>query len=402
VTCSKFRGDRQLFSLNVNLMIRGAGQVMFTIILKRHSSNFVRITLLALIFLFIASTAAMRFPLSSADSLVHAAAQDAPLAPPRNQDKKGQVSVSQKASVQGTVLDVNGAPVPGAAVTLQGTDSSKVRSVTTNENGFFQISDIEPGIPYRFGIRATGFSDWEMPGVIFDPGQSKVINVDQLRPEAVNTTITVTPETSVEIATQQVKEEETQHGFVLIPNFMAVYAPHPAPLTPKLKFDLAFRMARDPFTLGGASILAGVAQASDNPDYKTEGAKGYLERYAASYANYFSDAMLYSAILPTALHQDPRYFYQGKGSVKSRLLHVFSSVVITKGDDGRPQPNYSELGGDLGSAALSNLYYPIQNRGAGRVWQGFAINTALHLTTRILAEFVFHPSSSTQQRSGLY
>jgi len=77
--------------------------------------------------------------------------------------------------------------------------------------------------------------------------------------------------------------------------------------------------------------------------------------------------MIGSAVLPSLLHQDPRYFYQGTGTTTSRMVHAVSSVVITKGDDGRLQPNYSIIGGDLASAALSNVYYAASNRGAGQV-----------------------------------
>ena len=85
--------------------------------------------------------------------------------------------------------------------------------------------------------------------------------------------------------------------------------------------------------------------------------------------------MIGGAILPSLLHQDPRYYYQGTGSNKSRTLHALSSPFV-RGDNGQLQPNYSSLGGDLGSAALSNLYYPASNRGAGLVFSNFVLTTS--------------------------
>ena len=80
-------------------------------------------------------------------------------------------------------------------------------------------------------------------------------------------------------------------------------------------------------------------------------------------------------MLPSLLHQDPRYFYQGTGTKKSRILHAISNPFICKGDNGRWQPNYSSVGGDLASGAISNLYYPASNRGVGLVFGNALITT---------------------------
>ena len=57
-------------------------------------------------------------------------------------------------------------------------------------------------------------------------------------------------------------------------------------------------------------------------------------------------------VLPSLLHQDPRYFYQGTGSGKSRAIHAMSYAIICKGDNGRSQFNYSGIGGNLIAGAL--------------------------------------------------
>ena len=216
----------------------------------------------------------------------------------------------QTGAILGTVTDMNDAPVPGAAVALQGQDPGDVRSVTTNENGSFEIRDLKPGRAYQVTIRAAGFSEWESPVVTLEPGQDEILDVSKLRIEEVQTTITVTPESSDQMASEQVRTEEKQRGFGIIPNFYAVYTPNPAPLTAKLKFSLALRVARDPFTLSGVAMLAGIGQATGYPNY-VQGAKGYGERLGANYANSFTEVMFDGAILPSLLHQDPRYFYRG-------------------------------------------------------------------------------------------
>lgn len=292
---------------------------------------------------------------------------------------------------------MNDAPVSGVTVALQGSDfspNSEVRTVTTNESGFFEIRDVVAGRPYVVSIRAAGFSEWDSPAVTLEPGQSKILDVDKLRIEEVQTLVTVTPESSEEIATEEVKTEEKQRGFGVLPNFYAVYTSDPAPLTSKLRFRLALRTAIDPFTLAGVAMLAGFDQAADSPRY-VQGAQGYGERFGANYGNAFTEIVLDGAVFPSLLRQDPRYYYKGTGTTESRVVHVLSSLVIAKGDNGRLQPNYSVIGGDLTSAALQNLYYPRANRGVGLVFQGFAVDTAVHGAVRLLDEFVFRPSKAT-------
>ena len=298
-----------------------------------------------------------------------------------------QTSGSSPGIIKGTITDVNGTPVTGASVALKGTDS---RMVTTDENGYFEIRDVEPGRPYQVNIQAAGFSEWDSPIVTLGSGQSEIMDAT-LTIESVKTAITVTPESSDEIATQQVKTQERQRGFIIIPNFSTVYTPNPAPLNAKLKFRLAGRVAIDPFTFGGVALVAGIGQAADYPDYEL-GAIGYGERFATRYANTVTYIMFDNAILPSLLRQDPRYFYKGTGTTKARAAHVVSSLIVTRGDNGQLQPNYSQLGGDLLASAIAISYAPRASRGAGAVFQGFATNTAIHLAVRMLAEFVFRPA----------
>jgi hypothetical protein len=189
------------------------------------------------------------------------------------------------------------------------------------------------------------------------------------------------------VATEQVKIEETQRIFGMIPNFYVVYDPNPVPLTTKLKFQLAVKSSTDVVTILGIAVLAAMNQAGDTPDY-VQGWKGYGERFGAAAADSFSDIMIGGAILPSLLHQDPRYYYQGTGTNKSRTLHALSSPFVCRGDNGRLQPNYSSIGGDLGSAALSNAYYPASNRGAQLVFENLFLSTGERMVSSIMQEFV--------------
>jgi hypothetical protein len=182
----------------------------------------------------------------------------------------------------------------------------------------------------------------------------------------------------------------------IIPNFYVVYDPNPAPLTTRLKFHLALRTSSDVFTVLGVGALAGINQAGDTPNY-VQGAKGYGERFGAVAADGLSDIMIGGAILPSLLRQDPRYYYRGTGTNKSRALHAISSPFVCRGDNGRLQPNYSSVGGDLGSSALSNLYYPPTNRGTGLVFQNFFLTTGERMLSSLVQEFVLNRITPRQK-----
>ncbi len=296
-------------------------------------------------------------------------------------------SEAQSGQIMGTVIDVNGDAVPGATVVLGGPQTSDHRTVVTADNGFFKLDDVKPGVSYQVVVSAEGFADWTSSAITIDPGEIKMLGGVQLTLATQQTTVRVTGD-PVEIATEQVKSEETQRVFGIIPNFYISYeGDNTAPLTTKMKFKLALKVSQDPITVAGVGFLAGIRQAEDYPNYR-QGAKGYAERFGASAADGLTDIMIGGAILPSLLHQDPRYFYQGTGSTWSRLRHAVLSPFRCKADNGRWQPNYSTMGGDLASAALSTLYYPQSNRGAGLVFPTFAIGTGERILSTVAQEFV--------------
>lgn len=290
-------------------------------------------------------------------------------------------------SIVGTVLDVNGGPVPNASVVLESTEGNDRPTLVTADNGFFEFHDVKPGVPYQLNISAKDFADWTSPAFSLEPGQFKIVSGIKLRIRTEQTSIQVTYD-PVEVATEQFKAEEKQRIFGIIPNFYVSYDSDPAPLTAKMKFKLAFKISVDPVTAAGVLFVAGARQAANSPKYG-QGWGPFGERLGSVYADGFSDIMIGGAILPTVLHQDPRYFYQGKGTASSRLRHAMFSPFVARGDNGKWQPNYSSIGGDLGSSSLSNLYYPASNRGAGLVFGNFAIATAERIGANVAQEFIF-------------
>lgn len=161
---------------------------------------------------------------------------------------------------------------------------------------------------------------------------------------------------------EQLKKQEHQRVLGVIPNFNTADVQDAARLTPKQKFRLAFRSAIDPATIGIAAAVAGFGQWNNSFEDYGQGAEGYFKRFGASYADTFDGTMIGNAILPSLLHQDPRYFRKGSGSFSSRLWYSITTTVRCKNDDGKWVPNYSNVMGNLASGGISNLYYPESDR----------------------------------------
>jgi hypothetical protein len=304
----------------------------------------------------------------------------------------------QMGSVIGTVTDVNGDTVALAKVVLAGPDPNDRRTATTNDNGFFEFHDVRPGVSYLVIVSEQGFADWGSPVVTIAPNQSKILTGIRLRVATARTTVEVTSRSQVEVATEQVRQQEKQRIFGILPNFYVAYGPNFVPLTAKLKFRLALRTSIDPATFLGMAVIAGAQQAGDTPDYG-QGAQGFAKRFAADTANGVTDIMIGGAILPALLHQDPRYFFQGTGTTKSRMGHALSNPFVCKGDNGKWQPNYSSMGGDLASAAISNAYYPESNRGVARTFTSFAVGTGARVVASLTQEFLLHKVTRRPKQS---
>ena len=289
-------------------------------------------------------------------------------------------------TIEGTVVDIDNAPLSGATVVLLGPDRGDRRAVLTNDDGFYEFDEVKPGIAYHVVVRAEGFADWTSPVIVLESGQYKILAGSKLQFEEVKTTVNVNY-SPTEVATEQAEMELKQRVFGIIPNFYTVYDPNPEPLTAKLKFKIALREITDPVNGAMIGLLSAAQQAADAPNYG-QGAKAFGKRFRANPADGFTDIMIGSAVLPSLLHQDPRYFYQGSGTNKSRFLHALSYPFVCKGDDGRWQPNYSNVGGALASSAISNAYYPKSNRGVGLTFENFGIITAGRMASGLLEEFV--------------
>jgi hypothetical protein len=190
-----------------------------------------------------------------------------------------------------------------------------------------------------------------------------------------------------ETAAEQIKKQEHQRVLGLIPSFNVSNIPNAVAMTPKQKFQLAFRSATDPVTFGIAAIDAGISQAENEYPGYGQGAQGYFKRWGASYADTFDGNMLGNALFPSLLHQDPRYFRKGSGKLGSRLWYAALTTLRCKGDNGHWQPNISNVLGNVAAGGIANLYYPSADRGAGLIFERAFTVTAEGALGAVFLEF---------------
>ena len=336
-----------------------------------------------------------------------AAAQSAPPTPPESPRAVpgGQpASAAQPPSsdpqspgtISGIVVDQSGAVVSGAhvKVTQQGQpqndhpqgDPPQTREALSGTDGQFFFPSLPPGT-YSLTVTSNGFAPKTLSGTLH-AGQTENLPLIALNVADSLTEVQVGL-SQVEVAQEQMRIEEKQRVLGVIPNFYVSYIPNAAPLNASQKFHLALRTLVDPFTIVIVGGTAGIQQAQGHFWEYGQGAAGYGKRFGADYADIASGTLIGAALLPAILHQDPRYFYKGTGSKASRFGYAVANSVICKGDNGRWQPNYSNVLGSIAAGGISNLYYPDQDKGdAALTFENAGVGIASTAVANLFQEFI--------------
>lgn len=302
-------------------------------------------------------------------------------------------------SISGAVVDQSGAVVFGAQVTLiRATQPPKQEAV--GDDGQFSFADIAPG-PFEVTITAGGLAPQTISGIL-QPGENYAAPQITLRVATALTEVRVEPP-RVEVAETQIKAQEKQRVLAVMPNFYVSYVPDAVPLSAKQKFELAWRTVIDPFTFTLNGAIAGIEQAENQFGGYGQGAQGYGKRFGASYGDIVSSTFIGSAVLPSLFKQDPRYFYKGTGSKRSRVLYAIANSVICKGDNGHWQANYSNIAGSLAAGGISDFYYPKNDRNrVGFVFENTGIGIGETAVLDVFQEFFIRkltPKPANQHRS---
>ena len=197
------------------------------------------------------------------------------------------------------------------------------------------------------------------------------------------------------------KADVPKRIFFIIPNFMTTndQPENQGPLTTHEKFNIAWHQFWDVSAHFGNLLQAGISQAADGLPHYGQGWGPFGERFAAQEGDQFTGSMLIYGVLPSLLHQDPRYFRRGRGSAWSRVGYAASRVVIARTDSGKAAFNASQVFGQLGQAGISLSYYPQQDRDVRGLFVGWVINQAYNIGWNQLKEFTPDLGAALARRS---
>jgi hypothetical protein len=177
--------------------------------------------------------------------------------------------------------------------------------------------------------------------------------------------------------------------FFTLPNFLTLEnADQVPPLTAGQKFKVVARSSFDYVQYPWYGFLAGISQAENSEPGYGQGAAGYGKRYGAALADGTIENFMTSAAFPSLFRQDPRFFQSGKGSFWHRVGYAMSRVIITRGDSGNSQVNFSEIFGSALSAGISTYsYHPHADKNVPNAASVWGSEVGYDMLTYVVKEF---------------
>ncbi|HEX4643271.1 MAG TPA: hypothetical protein VH161_07380 [Candidatus Acidoferrales bacterium] len=183
--------------------------------------------------------------------------------------------------------------------------------------------------------------------------------------------------------------KQTKRMLWVVPNFGAVSAnAQLPPLSTREKFKLAAQdSVTDYSSYTWAGILAGQAMLLNSDPELGRGIKGYGRYYWRTFADGVSGTFFTEAIVPSIMHEDPRYYTLEEGGFFRRLGYAISRSFVTKTDSGGTRFNFSEVVGNGLEAGLSNAYYPPEERGLKQTGTNWATQMESAVLNHVFQEF---------------
>ena len=300
--------------------------------------------------------------------------------------RAGSVAAQETTSVTGAVVDVTGTAVAGAHAELTRSDGTDIETSTSDAAGTFSFSGVLPG-SYLVTVDAVGFAPFTTKPFTVG-GQARTYAVPPIVLDIGPLSASVVVRPIEMIAAEQIKAQEQQRLLGVVPNFYVSYVPDAAPLTSKQKLSLAMRETFDWTAFVGATIYAATGQAANTHSGFGDGGSAYTKRWVASFVDDRTGDFLTHYLFASLFHEDPRYFYQGSGTTRSRMVHALSSAFVARSDSGKPMPNYAYVFGNISAASLSNTYYPTAARGTDLLLTNLAVGLAGRAAKNLIQEFL--------------
>ena len=177
--------------------------------------------------------------------------------------------------------------------------------------------------------------------------------------------------------------------FFTLPNFLTLEnANQVPPLSAGEKFKVVARSSFDYVQYPWYGFLAGISQAENSEPGYGQGAQGYGKRFGAATADGTIENFMTSAVLPSLLRQDPRFFQSGHGGFRRRTWYAFTRILVTRGDNGNSQFNYSEVFGSALSAGISTYsYHPHADKTVSNTTKVWGTQVGYDALTYVVKEF---------------
>ena len=159
------------------------------------------------------------------------------------------------------------------------------------------------------------------------------------------------------------------------------------PLSSGQKFKLFVDQTIAPSTFVSATAVSASRQAENTyPGYGQEWG-GYGKRFGAAMTNSASTNFLGTYLIPSLLHQDPRYFFTLREGFRRKFTYALTRQVITRTDDGRETFNWSRVIGVIGAESIANIYLPPEERTVGKTFERSGIRFGIGVGTSLLKEY---------------
>jgi hypothetical protein len=159
------------------------------------------------------------------------------------------------------------------------------------------------------------------------------------------------------------------------------------PLTARKKLELSVDETIAPSRFLGSMFTSGIGQARNALPGYGQGWSGYGKRFGSSVASNASNHLFGTFLLPSTLHEDPRYFVKAFGGPRARILYALERVVITTSDTGRSTLNWSGVMGGLMAESLANSYLPDAERTGGKTFSRFGIRIGFSALDNVIKEY---------------
>lgn len=182
--------------------------------------------------------------------------------------------------------------------------------------------------------------------------------------------------------------KQTRRILGIIPNFRSVSADEKLPpLGAREKFKLTLEDSFDYSDFIYVGLLSGIGQVEGSyPEFHT-GAPAYARYYWHAFADTVDGNLMTEFIVPVSTREDPRYYTLGRGGFLKRTGYSVSRLFVTRADNGKRTPNFSEIVGNEAAAGISGFYYPSQERTWTKTGQRWVTQVGLDGFSNLIKEF---------------